>query len=316
MKRLANLAAAIALAILAAGSAAAEWKPSGPIKILIGFRAGGGVDTSARLLAEELTARHGWKIIPENVTGKGGAIMAAKLRSEPNDGLTWGMTPTEALTYTAQALKNPGYGVNDFTYLSSITGTQMALVAKADRGWKNLGDVFKAMRGGQKISAGSMSPKLSDGLYAIGKANGVEFNTVNVKGGRGGLNGILADDLDISWVAGIQTKGVLAGDLVNLVSAETYALKASPSAPMLSEYNVPFTFGTLFLVMAPKGISRDARETIEKAVAEIVEDPNSKLNQYITKAFSGPIAITGKELDDLVMESYEDATSLIEYTSS
>ncbi|MEC8204989.1 MAG: sulfatase-like hydrolase/transferase, partial [Pseudomonadota bacterium] len=45
--------------------ALAEWKPSGPITMMIAFAAGGGADTQARMIAEELEKRHGWKIIPE-----------------------------------------------------------------------------------------------------------------------------------------------------------------------------------------------------------------------------------------------------------
>ena len=55
---------------------AAEWRPSGPITVLIGFSAGGGTDTQARLIAAELEKRKGWKIIPQNMPGKAGGIMA------------------------------------------------------------------------------------------------------------------------------------------------------------------------------------------------------------------------------------------------
>ena len=103
-----------------------------------------------------------------------------------------------------------------------------------------------------------MSPKLADAAYVIGKANGVEFTTVMVKGGKGGLNGVVADDLDVAWAAGVQTPGVKAGDLVNLVSAETSPLRISPDAPMLEQYNVPFTFGVQFMVIAPAGLDEAA----------------------------------------------------------
>ena len=49
---------------------AAEWKPAGPITVLIGFSAGGGTDTQARLIAAELEKRKGWKIIPQNMPAR------------------------------------------------------------------------------------------------------------------------------------------------------------------------------------------------------------------------------------------------------
>ena len=64
----------IAALALLAGPAHAEWAPKGPIKFWIGFGAGGGTDTQARALAEELEALKGWRIIPENKAGGGGAV--------------------------------------------------------------------------------------------------------------------------------------------------------------------------------------------------------------------------------------------------
>ena len=62
--------AAVALAMGATATSAADWQPAGPVKLMIAFRAGGGADTQARLLAEDIKTRHGWNLIPENVTGK------------------------------------------------------------------------------------------------------------------------------------------------------------------------------------------------------------------------------------------------------
>jgi len=299
------------LMVSAATSAFAEWQPSGPIKLMIAFRAGGGVDTSARLLAEELTARHGWEIIPENVAGRGGAAMAAKLKDEPADGLTIGMTTTDSLAYGILAAKNPGFALEDFENLTTITGSQTGLISKTDRGWSTLSDVIEAAKGGQTIAAGAMSAKLADALYYIGLKNGVDFKIVMVQGGKGGLNGVVADDLDIAWAAGPQTKGVQAGDLINLVSAEAEPLAVSPDAPMLTEYGIDLTFGTKFGVFSPAGIPSEAEEAITAAIVDIVNDPSSKLNEFISKAFAGPQAIAGADFDAFMETAQANALELL-----
>ena len=58
MKRIVPLACVAALAFVP--TAQAEWKPSGPITLNIGFKAGGGTDTQARLIGEALAAKKGW----------------------------------------------------------------------------------------------------------------------------------------------------------------------------------------------------------------------------------------------------------------
>ena len=65
MKRILKSAvAALGLAAMATGAFAADWTPPGPIKLMIGFAAGGGADTQARLIAEALEAKMGLKFIP------------------------------------------------------------------------------------------------------------------------------------------------------------------------------------------------------------------------------------------------------------
>ena len=238
--------------------------------------------------------------------------MAAELKDEPADGLSIGIAVTETFAYNVQATRKPGFERDDFKYIATITGTQMGLIAKASRGWKDLGDVIAAAKGGQKITVGAMSPKLADGAYVIAKNNDIDLPVVMVKGGKGGLNGVVADDLDIAWAAGVQTKGVESGDLVNLVSAETGPLRISPDAPLLKEFNVSFTFGVKFIVVAPAGISDEIREAYAKVISDIVNDPESKVNAFITKAFSGPDVLTGAELDTHIEQAYEGAGALLD----
>ncbi len=308
----------IVIATLAASitvTNATEWSPSGPIKLMIAFRAGGGVDTQARLIAGDLQERHGWKIIPENLAGKGGAIMARALKGEPADGLTIGMTVTEAITYSSIASRNAGYSVDDFTMLTTTTGSQMGLFAKTSRGWKTLPDLIAAIKGGQKITLGAMSPRLADGAYILARENGIDFTTVMVKGGKGALNGVLADDLDVGWGAGPQNKSVLAGDLVNLVSGESKPLKVSPDAPLLADFGVPYIMGAKFMFVAPAGLPEDARKVLTDAIIEVVSDPGTKVNAMINKAFSGVETISGSDLDKFMATLSAQDQALLDASS-
>ena len=60
------LAAVAVLAISASSAFAADWEPDGPIRLWIGYGAGGGTDVQARMLAKELEATRGWVLVPEN----------------------------------------------------------------------------------------------------------------------------------------------------------------------------------------------------------------------------------------------------------
>ncbi|MDE0305759.1 MAG: tripartite tricarboxylate transporter substrate-binding protein [Albidovulum sp.] len=311
------LASLVALAALAsaAATAQAEWMPGGPIKMLIGFRAGGGADTQARLIAEELEERHGWKIIPEQMTGKGGAVLAAALKEEPADGTAIGIIVTESLGYNMVAAKNAGYQQSDFTALTTTAGFQMGIVALTSKGWNTFDELVEAARAGEQIRFGAMSPKLADLAYLLGKAHGIEFNIVMTQGGKGVMDGLNAGDLDIGWGAGIQNNAVLAGDMINLASGLSTRLMVSPDAPTINELGLPFSADGYFIFVSPDGIPAEAREALSSAIASIVSDGDTEAGGFIEKAFGGSVVIAGEELDALLAAEEAAAAALLEEAS-
>ena len=311
------LAGIAALSILGSMATAtiAEWKPSGPIKLMIAFAAGGGADTQARLIAEALETKLGWKFIPENVTGKGGLNLAKALKDQPNDGTAIGMAVTETFGYNMKASK-AGMSPADFTGITTTAGFQMGIVARTSKGWKSFAEMIAAAKGGEKVRFGVMSPKLADLAYLLGKAQGVEFNIVSVKGGKAVMNGVNAGDLDAGFMAGIQIKGVAAGDLVNLASGLSAPLKQTPDAPTLADLGVPFNADGYFVLVGPAGMPEEARDALAKAIGEVAGDSSTKAGGLIKKAFGGPSLISGGALSALLSAGFEGAGKLIEVASN
>ncbi|MGC6517716.1 MAG: tripartite tricarboxylate transporter substrate-binding protein [Candidatus Puniceispirillaceae bacterium] len=312
MKKILLSTAVAAVTFLGTATGAmADWKPNGPIKLMIAFAAGGGADTIARAVGDELQKRHGWEVQPQQVTGGGGLKLAAAMKGEPNDGTTIGMAVTE--TYGYNMVANPGAGVslNDVTPLTTVAGFQMGIVSKADKGWTTIDDVFAAAKAGETIRFGTMSPKLSDLAFLLSEANGVEFNIVEVKGGKAVMNGVNAGDIDLGFMAGIQAKGVAAGDLVNLASALTMPLVQTPDAPLIGERGVPFGADGYFLFAAPAGLNAEARTALTNAIIEIVQDESTKAGGIIKKAFGGAAVISGADAEALLAKDVKDAAALI-----
>ncbi|MBE0623484.1 MAG: hypothetical protein IH606_01605 [Burkholderiales bacterium] len=303
------IALAAALTLLTT-PAMAQWKPSGPIKMMISFSPGGTADTLARLIGEEMEARAGWKVIPETVAGKGGNVLAAKLKNEPADGTSIGLI-TDQIGYAVLAEKDPGFAPGDFAYLTTVAGTQTGLVAKASKGWKTLADVVKDAKGGKKLVVGALSPMYADALYLLGKHLKVNFNIVNFKGGNSVQNAILAGDIDMGFLAGVQRRGVESGTLVNIVSGERSRLKMTPDAPTLSESGFPVDLGARFLFAAPKALKPEAKQALTKLIVDIVQDPKSKAHGFITKSLGDPVVIQGADLDKLIADSFAQAKMLL-----
>lgn len=300
---------AVAGLAMATSVQAADWTPPGPIKLMIAFAAGGGADTQARLIAEDLEAKLGWKFIPEQVTGKGGMNLAMALKDQPNDGSVIGMVVTETLGYNMRAA-NAGVTPEDYTAITTTAGFQMGVVALSSKGWTSFEDMIADAKDGG-LRFGTMSPRLADLAYLLGKAQGVEFNIVNVKGGKAVMNGVNAGDMDVGFMAGIQSRGVAAGDLVNLASALSVPLKQTPDAPTMADLGVPFSADGYFLFIGPKGMPTEARDALAAAIGDAVSTDGMKSNAMITKAFGGAAVIAGDEAQALVEADFAAAGELM-----
>ena len=290
---------------------AAEWKPSGPITVLIGFSAGGGTDTQARLIAAELEKRKGWKIIPQNMAGKAGGIMARKLKNMPADGLSIGMAVTESFGYAMLASKKAGYAAKDFTYIATTTSSQMGIVANTAKGWKTFKDVIAAAKTGKVFKFAGMSPKHADINFLIEQKFDVKFNTVILRGGRKVMNAITAGDVDLGYGAGIQAKAVRAGQMVNLASGLSERIKISPNAPTLIELGIPHAIAAKFLFVGPAGMPANVRKSLADAIGGVINDKNTKASKFVTNRYGGPDVLTGKKLDDYMQFNIKDSKLLM-----
>ncbi len=301
----------IAALALLAGPAHAEWAPKGPIKFWIGFGAGGGTDTQARALAEELEALKGWRIIPENKAGGGGAVMAAQLKNEPADGQTLGLAINT--TFDFATIGNENISIDDFTYITMTAGSQMAVLARADSGWKSLDDMVKAAKSGTKIVWANWGNQVQAGAEMVARHYGIEVNHLRGKGGKSAINALVAKDANVGWGGGVQGPLVAAGELVILASAEPTPLVQAPTQPTLIDLGVMETgLGFQFLLAGPKGMSADARDTIAAAIHEVLKNPESKTAKFVTKQYPpGPLMTAGDALTAQLKKNLEANKELV-----
>ena len=92
--------------------------PDKPLKILVGFPAGGGTDVMARLLAEPLKQRTGRNVIIDNKAGASGTIAVGDLKNAPTDGTTIAYVPSATIV---QKLTMPGVPFDPMTDIAPIT---------------------------------------------------------------------------------------------------------------------------------------------------------------------------------------------------
>ena len=306
-----RLVAAAAMAVLPMAAIAEDWKPAGPIKLMIAFGAGGGADTQARLIAEGIEAKTGWSILPEQVTGNSGLNLLNALKDEPADGTAIGMVVSETLGYVLTATPDAGLDVSQFTPLATTAGFQMGLVAMADGEFNSWDAVKAAAEAGQTVRIGAASSRQADLAYHLGKGAGIDFNIVEVKGGKAIMNGLNAGDLDVGWVAGAQSKAVKNGDMVNIARAIAAPLNDTPDAPAITELGSDFLMEGYFMMVGPGDMDPAAREALANAINDVLTDSETKAAGLVKRAFGGATVITGSDLEALLAQETEDTKALL-----
>jgi tripartite-type tricarboxylate transporter receptor subunit TctC len=311
---LASLAVAAALVSAPVHAWADDWAPPGPIKMLIGFAAGGGADTQARLIAQGLEKKLGWKVLPEQAPGNSGLNLAKQLASEPADGTAFGMVITETLAYSAVASKNPDFELSKFTSLATTARFQLGLVAMKG-GEFDSWDKVKAAAG-KPIRFGTASDRQVDVAYHLGQKAGIDFNIVPVKGGAGVMNGLRGGDIDIGWVAGAQSKPVKQGEMINIASGIPAALIDNPEAPTIADLGGEFDLDGYFMFIAPGNMAPDVRKALGDAIRDILTDSSTEAYAFAQNAFGGASVLTGEELDAYMVNSVEQSKQLIKAVSN
>lgn len=123
------LAGGAAAAALLARPAAAQALPSGTIRILVGYPAGGGTDVMARVIAEKLRERLGASVIVENRPGVSGALAGEVLKNSPADGSVIMYAPSTATADAKVTKKNLPFDLEKDLAPVTLAGTVCSVFA-------------------------------------------------------------------------------------------------------------------------------------------------------------------------------------------
>ncbi len=134
----ASLVAAFALACAAAPASAqtdpAAGYPNKPVRLIVGFAAGGGTDAMARIYAPKLSEILGQPVVIENRTGAGGRIAIEFVQSQPPDGYTLAFGAIGQLAIATAIYPNlPFHPTRTLIPVAMVSSYPMMLAAAAER---------------------------------------------------------------------------------------------------------------------------------------------------------------------------------------
>ena len=135
------------IAFAACFAAQAQEFPAKPIRLVVGYAAGGPTDVIGRLLAQDMAATLGQGVVVENKTGANGLIGTLEVKKAAPDGYTLLVT---TLSHNVNAIlmadKKPYDPLKDFTPISLVSFLPMVMVAKGDGPFNSVQDVVNAAK--------------------------------------------------------------------------------------------------------------------------------------------------------------------------
>jgi tripartite-type tricarboxylate transporter receptor subunit TctC len=269
----------IGAAILVAATAAAHAQPypSKPIKLVVGFPAGGATDTTARLIAQRMQASLGQTVVVENVAGAGGSIAAKQVAAQPADGYTLMMTTTSAFGTQPRLYKLDYDPVKAFVPIATLVVDKSVLVVGPSWPVKTVQEmVAQAKAAPGKFNYGSaigIGPHFVFELFK--RKAGVNITHVPYRGGGPMITDLIGGQIH----ATVNGKSVLRQ---HIATGKVRALGVSAAkrwddmkdVPTLMEVGfLDAPYDTMFGIVAPVGVP-----------APIVERLNAVINDGLRSA--------------------------------
>jgi tripartite-type tricarboxylate transporter receptor subunit TctC len=262
-------------AVLAAPASAQDY-PHDTVTLVTHSSVGGGSDVFLRELSKYLGPALGANVIVENVTGGSGANAMARLASAPADGsIFYATTPT--FIYTS-LLSAPEASYEDLEPLVNVFTDPEVIYTAADSPYKSLEDVINHAKEG-KGTWGAANPASLERqlLERLKTAAGVDAAVVTHEGGGDMMINVLNATLDIGVgeVQEIQSQ-IEANQVRILGTFGDERLEAFPDAPTVKELGYDVVARKFRGLAGPKGLPADVIAAWEKAIPEVLENPEYK----------------------------------------
>jgi tripartite-type tricarboxylate transporter receptor subunit TctC len=253
--------AAACLTLLASGAHAQEGSyPSGTVKLIVPFSAGGTADIFARMVAEHLNKAWGQPFVVENVGGAGGVLGVGQLaRAEP-DGQTLGLASTSSLAITPSL---PGANVpyrplQDLAPIAQISVVPNVLVVNPERlSMKSVPELIEHLKAHpDEVTFGSAGVGTSQHLAGelFQQLTGTKMIHVPYKGSSQMVTDLIGGQIDLAFDnVPLLLPHAKAGKLVMLATATAERASFDPGLPAVAEFVPGFEAVAWHGFLAPAG---------------------------------------------------------------
>lgn len=278
MMRWMGLLLSAAMACLGVSAAHAQSWPNGPVKMFVGFGAGGSTDIIARDIGRELEKTWGQPVIIENRAGANGAIAAGQLAKLPADGQTLMMIVSGHVTNGHLNPKQPFDAMKDFTPIVQIASSPLLIFAHPNfpaNDVKSMLALAKEKPGALSYTSPGTGSIQHLSMELLAYLADVKLTHVPYRSGALALNDTLAGHVPLSVLSVLQALPHLQAKTVKpLAVTSAKATDILPDVPALAEAGLKDYEAELwYVVIAPAGLPAALTQKINADVVKIVKSP-------------------------------------------
>ena len=291
------LAALLCMGSVPGGAASAQEapRPTGPVRLLVGFAQGSNSDVVARMLAEAMQPRLGRPVEVENrVGGSGNAMAEAVARAAP-DGSTLGLLAPSFPVARHVARNLPFDPQADFTPISLIVTAPVLVLAAPDlpaRDLRGLGEVLKA----RPVVCATLGEGtfLHLSLVLLTRSLGGECRPDHTPSPAAVMADLQAGRIQLYFSAAASAlPAVRAGRARALAVASPGRITAAPDVPTVAETVPGFEVEAWYGLAGPRGLPPEVAVRLERAAMEATRDP--ALASRLREVGTEPVGSTGAE---------------------
>jgi tripartite-type tricarboxylate transporter receptor subunit TctC len=252
--------------------------PTGTVRLLVPFAAGGPTDVVARILADQLSARWGGKtVLVENRPGAGTILMTQAVAKAAPDGQTLGIATNSLLINPAIGMKLPYDTFKEVVGVSMIATQPVALVANKSFPANNLAQVVALAR-----SAAEPLNYTSPGPRGVGHLAGellaqkaeIRMTHINYNGSAPALTDVIAGRVPLMFdIWHSARRYVESGELKLIAGAGAERLPGAAEVATIAETYPGFHVVAFNAVIAPNGTPPELLERISADVRAVVTSP-------------------------------------------
>jgi tripartite-type tricarboxylate transporter receptor subunit TctC len=257
--------------------ARAQGWPSGIIRIVAPFPAGGSVDAIARIVQPGLQQRLGATVLIENRPGGSGSIGAASVAKAAPDGGTW-LFVFDTHAVNPALIPNLSFdSQKDLDPVLLIGTAPNVLATHPSRPYRSLGDVVEAAKATPgritygTIGAGSLGHLT---VVLLSRRAGIQLVHVPYRGGGPAVNDAIAGHVDlVIGSAALLNPQIQAGTLRPLVQTGLKRQASFPAVPTASESGFPdFESNAWWGVFAPAGTAKPIVDRFRAELTAVLQD--------------------------------------------